>query len=326
LGLYSFMKGKDILLLGLRAVVLPLSLIGGLFMYKTCSEGQGRSVSKTTHDDASQYVLPDDPDSALFPGEAGLYPVVFGPEEEASWQTPQQPSPRSAAPLEEIIDETEPVAYADTVQREFRRYAIRIDLSTNTATVSYHDIVRDDAGRWVRGEHHDIDETYRVISGTRAMPTHEGRFIRRHLLINPRWNIPKSIVAENRRFYMTARDEDGDLIYYHDGRFYTDPGPHNPLGRLFLPLRDGQGVHSTNDPRIFRRRNRYLSHGCVRYQGIEDIFVQILRHNTYRVFDVERSWHDPVEGIDPADVLESGFHAPRLFVKMNLPVEVLVVR
>lgn len=345
------MNLRDMALLGLRTIILPTALVGGLLAYNHCSKDRGRLVPEVI-----QYHDGGHAESESILDEPGLNPVRFGtvdepilPEEvepdtsdgelnlpsgiEFGDQLPEvpqyddPPAQSTTPPLEQIVEENEPVQDDGVAeQREIRRYTIRINLSTNTATLSYHDMTRNERGRFIRGDFHEVDETYRVISGMPSTQTNEGEFVRRRLLINPRWNMPESIVNERRDYYMTARDENGDHIYHHGGRFYVNPGPHNPLGRMFLPLRDGQGVHSTNDTAKFDRRRRYLSHGCVRYQGITEIFEEILRHNNYQVFDVWRSWTEPVEGIDPSQILQSGEYTPRLMIRMDPPVEVIVTR
>jgi len=324
------MKLRNAAILGLRVAILPAALVGGFFMYKHCSESHGRLVSEVIqYQDAGQGTLDEDGSDSPILDEAGLHPVMFGTANEPLEPESEEGSisVQATPPLEQIVEQTESVQDAGVAeQREIRRYTIRIDLSTNTATLSYHDMTRNDRGRFMRGDLHEVEETYRVISGTGSTPTNEGRFVRRRLLINPRWNMPESIVNERHEYYMNVRDDDGDLIYYHHERFYVNPGPHNPLGRMFLPLADGQGVHSTNDASKFDRRRRYLSHGCVRHQSIPEIFAEILRHNNYQVFDVWRSWTDPVDGIDPSQVLESGEYSPRLMVQMDPPIEVIVTR
>lgn len=318
------MKLRDKVLIGLRVTILPAALVGGLLLYKHCSESHGRPVSEVVqyHDEELDAGQESTVEQVIL-DEAGLNPVTFGIPDEPL----EQGTEHGATPLEQIVEETqsaEDVGVAE--QREIRRYTIRIDLSTNTATLSYHDMTRNERDRFVRGEFHEVEQIYRVISGTSLTPTNEGEFIRRRLLINPRWNMPESIVNERRDYYMTARDENGDLIYYHNERFYVNPGPHNPLGHMFFRLAEGQGIHSTNNPSRFNRRRRYLSHGCVRYQDVEEVFAEIMDHNDYQIFDVWQSWTDPVEGIDPSEVLGSGEYSPRLLVVMDPPIEVIATR
>ena len=83
----------------------------------------------------------------------------------------------------------------------------------------------------------------------------------------------------------------------NEGLRYMPPGPQNPLGRLMFDLDDDELIylHETNEPALFRRAQRALSHGCVRVEqarplaawalGVspQEIDAMIARGTTYSV-------------------------------------------
>ncbi|HLS18786.1 MAG TPA: L,D-transpeptidase family protein, partial [Paracoccaceae bacterium] len=51
------------------------------------------------------------------------------------------------------------------------------------------------------------------------------------------------------------------------------PGPNNPLGLLAIRLDPGMLIylHGTNEPQLFDRENRALSHGCIRVEKWDEV-------------------------------------------------------
>ncbi len=122
------------------------------------------------------------------------------------------------------------------------------------------------------------------------------------VLINPAWTVPASIVKRElapalRRNpnYLASRQ-----IRVLDGRgreidlrrlrglsveraamftFRQDPGPKNSLGSLHLdmPNKDEVYMHDTPNKELFERDYRFLSHGCVRVEGIYDLASWLLQ-------------------------------------------------
>lgn len=122
------------------------------------------------------------------------------------------------------------------------------------------------------------------------------------VLINPAWTVPASIVKRElapalRRNpnYLASRQ-----IRVFDGRgrevdlrrlrglsseraamftFRQDPGPKNSLGSLHLdmPNKDEVYMHDTPNKELFERDYRFLSHGCVRVEGIYDLATWLLQ-------------------------------------------------
>jgi L,D-transpeptidase YcbB len=122
------------------------------------------------------------------------------------------------------------------------------------------------------------------------------------VLVNPAWTVPASIVKRElapalRRnpAYLASRQ-----IRVLDGRgrevdlrrlrglsaeraamftFRQDPGPKNSLGSLHLdmPNKDAVYMHDTPNKQLFDRDYRFLSHGCVRVEGIYDLSAWLLQ-------------------------------------------------
>jgi len=88
---------------------------------------------------------------------------------------------------------------------------------------------------------------------------------------NPPWYVPTSIEAEIR-----AAGATGFRVV--NGRFIQPPGPTNPLGPIRIGLVDSDGIflHGTNSPGLFARRERALSHGCVRVERIRELAAWVL--------------------------------------------------
>jgi L,D-transpeptidase ErfK/SrfK len=95
-------------------------------------------------------------------------------------------------------------------------------------------------------------KTFPIGIGTNGFDTPIGTYKVTVKVKDPVWRIPGSI-----------RDE------YPDMPDYVPPGPDNPLGKYWLQLSDGYGIHGTNRPFGIGRR---VSHGCIRLYP-EDIKV-----------------------------------------------------
>jgi murein L,D-transpeptidase YcbB/YkuD len=136
-----------------------------------------------------------------------------------------------------------------------------------------------------------IHET-RVIVGTPANPTPTFSHAMDHLVVNPFWNVPTSIVRKemlpeirqnpsgyfSRRGYQVLarvggkyRVVDPAFIDWYgvDPRAVSIrqvPGDHNALGRIkfMFPNQHSVYLHDTPTKKLFGRDMRAFSHGCVR--------------------------------------------------------------
>ncbi len=128
--------------------------------------------------------------------------------------------------------------------------------------------------------------------------------------VNPTWTVPASIIrkelmpklkrnphalAQQHIRVLDGRGHEIDpskLRKFSAGRaasftFRQDPGPKNSLGslRLDMPNKDAVYMHDTPQKNLFDRDYRFLSHGCVRVEGVYDLAAWLLDQN-------ERGWNE----------------------------------
>jgi murein L,D-transpeptidase YcbB/YkuD len=91
------------------------------------------------------------------------------------------------------------------------------------------------------------------------------------IVVNPTWNIPKSIAEAE--VIPKSRKDGGYLaregiVSDGDGTLSQKPGPRNPLGRLkfMMPNREDVYLHDTPGKQKFSAPARAFSHGCVRVE------------------------------------------------------------
>jgi murein L,D-transpeptidase YcbB/YkuD len=91
------------------------------------------------------------------------------------------------------------------------------------------------------------------------------------IVVNPSWNIPKSIAEAE--VIPKSRKDGGYLaregiVNDGDGTLSQKPGPRNPLGRLkfMMPNREDVYLHDTPGKTKFAAPARAFSHGCVRVE------------------------------------------------------------
>ena len=146
----------------------------------------------------------------------------------------------------------------------------------------------------------------RVIAGKEYWRTPIFSCTLTHLVFNPHWYVPKSIaVAEilpqvrrdpgylERRGFRLVQGEgqEAHSVSVHEVdwsalnaenfplRLTQAPGPNNPLGRVKFALPNPFGIylHDTPDDQLFERRERYLSHGCIRLEKSGELAEYLLR-------------------------------------------------
>jgi len=135
--------------------------------------------------------------------------------------------------------------------------------------------------------------TSRVIVGQPDWPTPQLNGMISRVVVNPHWNVPKSILRreiiprmqrdpeylarENIRvfsgWHAQARELDpaevdwsGPLARIY--RLRQDPGPQNALGKFKFTFDNSHSIylHDTQSRKLFNRPARALSHGCVRVE------------------------------------------------------------
>lgn len=126
----------------------------------------------------------------------------------------------------------------------------------------------------------------------------------------PQWNIPRSIVVKEispamrrnkgylaRKGYevvdhygnaLSADEIDWELVNkdYVPFRVIQEPGYRNALGVIKFNFINKYSIylHDTNTKRFFKRRNRALSHGCIRVENPLELAKYLLSDYSYKLF------------------------------------------
>ena len=119
--------------------------------------------------------------------------------------------------------------------------------------------------------------------------------------VNPTWTVPTSIIKHEiipklrkdpnylAREHIRVLDPSGQEVDPRDVNWdsehalsYTlrqDSGPHNSLGslRINMPNKEAVYMHDTPAKGLFNKEYRFLSHGCVRVDGVYDLAAWLLR-------------------------------------------------
>jgi L,D-transpeptidase YcbB len=131
---------------------------------------------------------------------------------------------------------------------------------------SFHaTLVEDGATRWKQ----------RAIAGKLSTPTPQLTALATGVILNPWWEVPKSIEKEaaGKKGFVPVKGPDGKTQ-----RWRQPPGPTNALGQLKFVMPNSKAIylHDTNARSRFNDSVRALSHGCVRTQHIVDLATQLL--------------------------------------------------
>lgn len=121
----------------------------------------------------------------------------------------------------------------------------------------------------------------RIIVGQRDWPTPVLDSVIDRLDLNPYWYVPPRIT---RLELLPRLSRDPGYLARNkmrlvDGVYRQDPGPRNPLGvvKFLFPNRYSVYLHDTNNPDLFERAERFLSHGCVRLSNARELASYLLR-------------------------------------------------
>lgn len=101
----------------------------------------------------------------------------------------------------------------------------------------------------------------RTIIGTRKYPTPDLTADTSVVRFRPSWKPTPSMIRDKGTSPHTR-----------------PPGPNNPLGLLAIRLDPGMLIylHGTNEPKLFERENRALSHGCIRVEKWDEVAAFVL--------------------------------------------------
>jgi murein L,D-transpeptidase YcbB/YkuD len=115
----------------------------------------------------------------------------------------------------------------------------------------------------------------RAIAGKLSTPTPQLNATAVGVILNPWWEVPKSIEKEaaGKKGFVPVKSEDGTIQ-----RWRQPPGPTNALGQVKFVMPNSKAIylHDTNARSRFNDSTRALSHGCVRTQHILDLATQLL--------------------------------------------------
>ena len=123
--------------------------------------------------------------------------------------------------------------------------------------------------------------TTRVVVGETDKQTPEFQSRINDVLLNPPWNIPRSI-AQKEILPKVAADP-GYLTSHHmrfrsNGGIQQEAGAYSALGRLKFEMDDRYDVylHDTPTKSLFQSAARMMSHGCVRVENPRTLAVMLL--------------------------------------------------
>ena len=125
---------------------------------------------------------------------------------------------------------------------------------------------------------------HRVIVGRPRTPTLQFSALATGVVLNPPWVVPQSIIRESvgaliRTSPAAARARGFSWTGSGAGLVVTQaPGPNNALGevKIDMPNPHGMFLHDTPNRALFARRERALSHGCIRTEGIRALAARML--------------------------------------------------
>ena len=115
----------------------------------------------------------------------------------------------------------------------------------------------------------------RAIAGKLSTPTPQLNATAVGVILNPWWEVPKSIEHEaaGKKGFVPVKGPDGSIQ-----RWRQPPGPTNALGQIKCVMPNSKAIylHDTNARSRFNDATRALSHGCVRTEHILDLATQLL--------------------------------------------------
>jgi murein L,D-transpeptidase YcbB/YkuD len=124
-------------------------------------------------------------------------------------------------------------------------------------------------------ENNRVIEEMNVVVGQEGWETPIFADTMEHLVVNPYWNVPASILGEE--MGNLANDPDylarNNFERTSDGGLRQRPGPKNALGqfKFMFPNKDNIYLHDTPADQLFSRASRAFSHGCIRLERPRDL-------------------------------------------------------
>lgn len=114
----------------------------------------------------------------------------------------------------------------------------------------------------------------RAIAGKLSTPTPQLSAVATGVILNPWWEVPKSIEREaaGKKGFVPAKAADGSVTHWRQ-----PPGPTNALGQMKFVMPNSKAIylHDTNARSRFNSDVRALSHGCIRTRNIHDLAAEL---------------------------------------------------
>ena len=115
----------------------------------------------------------------------------------------------------------------------------------------------------------------RAVAGAIKTPTPQLNATAVGVILNPWWEVPKSISGEvaGKPGYVAVKGKDGKVQ-----RWRQPPGPTNALGQLKFVMPNDQAIylHDTNAKSRFNSQIRAASHGCIRTKDVLELATMLL--------------------------------------------------
>jgi murein L,D-transpeptidase YcbB/YkuD len=115
----------------------------------------------------------------------------------------------------------------------------------------------------------------RAVAGAIRTPTPQLNATAVGVILNPWWEVPKSISPEvaGKPGYVAVKGKDGKVQ-----RWRQPPGPTNALGQLKFVMYNEQNIylHDTNAKSRFNSQIRAASHGCIRTKDVLTLATMLL--------------------------------------------------
>ena len=129
----------------------------------------------------------------------------------------------------------------------------------------YATLVENGATRWKT----------RAVAGATKTPTPALNATAVGVILNPWWEVPKSIAPEvaGKPGYVAVKGKDGKVQ-----RWRQPPGPSNALGQLKFVMYNEHNIylHDTNAKSRFNSQIRAASHGCIRTKDVLELATMLL--------------------------------------------------
>jgi L,D-transpeptidase YcbB len=136
-----------------------------------------------------------------------------------------------------------------------------------------------------------------------------------HIVVNPSWNVPESIMREEIRPAMARNPNylaEHNMELTSDGTARQLPGADNALGdyKFIFPNKNNIYLHDTPAQQYFSRTSRAFSHGCIRLERPDDLAYLIASK-------ASRS--------SPADIRDKRMSGKESWVKVTRTVPVYIL-